>query len=981
MRKHFLLLFLMTLIPFYGWAEDLTGNSGVIVAVADIEYGQAAHAAADIRVTLDGGEISDTYWDNDGYYDNEACEGDPITLSTLSVGDTRYVKIKFKGAYSGYAVGSFKVKPCKITVSVKADDANYFTMVYKGARPNAVTPLDEDDVTAKKGESAVTLSDYVVVDEEKLNAYTFSGKTVATSGSQIYFPEGTFTLKPDKVGNYEIGQTVYTMTITPAKITTGVSSPFTITPTWNYNSKSVPTAPENDQYMYSTGTHKPTYAITWDEDDDDTNDDIELTANDFEIKIYDSGSNLVAEPKDAGTYTVKVLGKGNFKAGDDPNDELTLGTYDIEKAPMTIMALPKSRAYNGDPYVVGEAQFNVAGRVGTDVSKSVTGLAAKDVDEFAAGKGSYTVDVVTTSAKIGGVALNKNYDISTTEVEWVITKAALTVKANNVTMVKGDDYPLLNEVTDPVTEWFTVEGAVNATELATITSNYEVAYANADGEPLHGILYNALQVKTYNNAIKLTQTDNAVFNNYEVTEKKANLIVNGAPFTIMPVVASDIQYGDKYEIAYYTDGTIDDSKLVFVIGETEYAWKDRKTWALPTARNNYNVTIKDGTAVGKEGSLGGVPTLLSSSYNIVKKQLHLTVKDQTVYQNNVAADFLDGLANAAEVQYTLAPGEKLVGDEKLTLTYSLDPEVVKIDEDGKITGYQAGKTAADASIKVVLGTDAESANYDITGYILGKLTIDPALKLDLAAATAEADIATAAANGSKFDVTISGRTLNANVWNVMVLPFTVKTFDFCKTIGCYAIFDVLSSANADSNTLRFALELDELPANTPFLVKPQAAVDFDQLNNHGTPADPADDYKDIIFEDVIFDNPNGNPVAEVDDVRFEGTYKDKITVEGGEKIQFLSGGKFYKATKDGVAYDIDIKFTRAYLDLTKSKLTPTARILVEEADGSTTAISSINADGVAVAADGWYTLNGVKLQSAPTEKGIYINNGKKVVIK
>ena len=981
MRKHFLILMLLTLLPFTAWAEDLTGNPSVIVAVADIEYGQAAHGASDIRVTLDGGEISNTYWDNGGYYDNEACEGDPITLSTLSVGDTRYVKINFKGAYSGYAVGSFKVKPCKITVSVKADDANYFTMVYKGARPNAVTLLDEDDVTAKKGESAVTLSDYVVVDEEKLNAYTFSGTTVATSGSQIYFPEGTFTLKPDKVGNYEIGQTVYTMTITPAKITTGVSSPFTITPTWNYNSKSVPTAPENDQYMYSTGTHKPTYAITWDEDDDDTNDDIELTANDFEIKIYDSGSNLVAEPKDAGTYTVKVLGKGNFKAGDDPNDELTLGTYNIEKAPMTIMALPKSRAYNGDPYVVGEAQFNVAGRVGTDVSKSVTGLAAKDVDGFAAGKGSYTVDVVTTSAKIGGVALNKNYDISTTEVEWVITKAALTVTANNVTMVKGDDYPTLNAVTDPVTEWFTVTGAVNAAELATITSNYEVAYANADGEPLHGILYDALQVKTYNNAIKLSQTDDAVFNNYEVTEKKANLIVNGAPFTIMPVVASDIQYGDKYEIAYYTDGTIDDSKLVFVIGETEYAWKDRKTWALPTARDNYNVTIKDGTAVGKEGSLGGVPTLLSSSYNIIKKQLHLTVKDQTVYQNNVAADFLAGLANAAEVQYTLADGEKLVGDEKLTLTYSLDPEVVKIDEDGKITGYQAGKTAADASIKVVLGTDAESANYDITGYILGKLTIDPALKLDLAAATAEADIATAAANGSKFDVTISGRTLNANVWNVMVLPFTVKTFDFCKTIGCYAIFDVLSSANAESNTLRFALELDELPANTPFLVKPQAAVDFDQLNDNDTPANPADDYKDIIFDDVIFFNPNGNPVAEVDDVRFEGTYKDKITVEGGEKIQFLSGGKFYKATKDGVAYDIDIKFTRAYLDLTKSKLTPTARILVEEADGSTTAISSINADGVAVAADGWYTLNGVKLQSAPTEKGVYINNGKKVVIK
>ena len=58
-----------------------------------------------------------------------------------------------------------------------------------------------------------------------------------------------------------------------------------------------------------------------------------------------------------------------------------------------------------------------------------------------------------------------------------------------------------------------------------------------------------------------------------------------------------------------------------------------------------------------------------------------------------------------------------------------------------------------------------------------------------------------------------------------------------------------------------------------------------------------------------------------------------------------------------------------------------ARITVEEADGSTTAISNISADGVAMKADGWYTVNGVKLPGMPTEKGIYINNGKKVVIK
>ena len=31
--------------------------------------------------------------------------------------------------------------------------------------------------------------------------------------------------------------------------------------------------------------------------------------------------------------------------------------------------------------------------------------------------------------------------------------------------------------------------------------------------------------------------------------------------------------------------------------------------------------------------------------------------------------------------------------------------------------------------------------------------------------------------------------------------------------------------------------------------------------------------------------------------------------------------------------------------------------------------------------EGWYTVDGMKLDAAPTQKGVYINNGKKVVVK
>ena len=57
-------------------------------------------------------------------------------------------------------------------------------------------------------------------------------------------------------------------------------------------------------------------------------------------------------------------------------------------------------------------------------------------------------------------------------------------------------------------------------------------------------------------------------------------------------------------------------------------------------------------------------------------------------------------------------------------------------------------------------------------------------------------------------------------------------------------------------------------------------------------------------------------------------------------------------------------------------------VTVEDYENGATVIKNLNMETMkAYAVDGWYTLNGVKLQGAPTEKGIYINNGKKVVVK
>ncbi len=56
---------------------------------------------------------------------------------------------------------------------------------------------------------------------------------------------------------------------------------------------------------------------------------------------------------------------------------------------------------------------------------------------------------------------------------------------------------------------------------------------------------------------------------------------------------------------------------------------------------------------------------------------------------------------------------------------------------------------------------------------------------------------------------------------------------------------------------------------------------------------------------------------------------------------------------------------------------------IDFGDGETTGIISIENGQLTIdnSAGGWYSLDGRRLDSKPTKKGVYINNGKKTVIK
>jgi len=144
------------------------------------------------------------------------------------------------------------------------------------------------------------------------------------------------------------------------------------------------------------------------------------------------------------------------------------------------------------------------------------------------------------------------------------------------------------------------------------------------------------------------------------------------------------------------------------------------------------------------------------------------------------------------------------------------------------------------------------------------------------------------------------------------------------------------------------------------------------------------------IEDGII--PAGVPVlllsktVDSDDIRTSST-EEKGTAKGGQLKAAPEGGKdvksignIYLLYKDKfyLSQTGTIPENGVYLEVNAEKAS--SRGVLSIGDDGTTGIQQIE-NGLNLEKNGWYTLDGRRLESAPTRKGLYINNGKKVVIK
>ena len=690
----------------------------------------------------------------------------------------------------------------------------------------------------------------------------------------------------------------------------------------------------------------------------------------FSYWVKDANDNDVANPdmKNAGSYSVSY--NGGF---------IQNGNYTITVEPGTLTVEPKPITFDMIQDIASVTY------TGSTLAPVVT---IKD--------GDVTIPASEYTLQFPQLVKAGNYDVTITDNEggnYTIYRNAGTSQRPNYVNYWKKGYTILGKtlrVTADEATW-KYGTAQNFTYKINRDDLVEDDKPKTEAElGINGIKVNIVTTKTVGeHAEGLKPAGAATYGNYTMSYQPGKLTITKGTI-VAKVKNTTIQYGDA------ADANTFHLEAVSGMEESEKAnFDDIVKYDHEVAKFTYDAesmaTVNmDGYTINYNGA---TPTATNYDITVVTDGLlkvaprKITVKslNQTVDLIAVPAQAFDpvpSITPAASPTVAITAGNLVNGHtiadiiEKLTAETSIDAQATNV-------------------INIVL---KENPLYDVTidTEHAGKLTISNGVSITLGndEITDLATIATYAASAYQVDVTMNfakrkGRTFGtyglganwiAENWATMVLPFDITVADLSKALG-YGIVNVIdpdgykTDANGDP-VFKFKLTMkggngstEVLKANRPFVIKLAEDVKTENVKFGSRKIVAATD-------DDVLEAGGGNT--------FVGTYTTK-TVTGTENYSFwflLGDYADWAYINAGAKLSWNIVPFEAYINTADGSAARQATFIMEELDGNTTEIKTVNVDNKnGVNVEGLYNLNGVKLNSLPAQKGVYIQNGKKIVVK
>ena len=232
------------------------------------------------------------------------------------------------------------------------------------------------------------------------------------------------------------------------------------------------------------------------------------------------------------------------------------------------------------------------------------------------------------------------------------------------------------------------------------------------------------------------------------------------------------------------------------------------------------------------------------------------------------------------------------------------------------------------------------------------------------------------------------RTFTTGKCATIMLPFSMDVSNISGTN--FYTFGGVEKNSSDKWIATMNQVTGTLAANTPYLVEPTATtLTFTggaTLNTTGgsnqQTADAGSNWTfkgTYAYREWITDGANSDEIGKA--YGFAGVQKTGIEI--GDFVRVASGAKIrpmgcYLLWSDTPNAAPARRMTRAAAaDELPSRIT----VRLVGSNGETTGIGELDTKTGELSFDGWWTLDGVKLSGRPTKKGLYINNGKKIVIK